>query len=173
MEHSYKFYGRSYVVILTDLSYAINKMLHKISFHEYFNVKTPKWHKGSSCKNSHPKYHKTTNFDRFGRGGKTNRFNRVLYNAIDHVFVVFPRESLASYNSNPGSIQPRTLALCSLLSRTMRLGTTKDSIFPPGTSNVARNTANFLSTRFTQGGLLTCFNLVILEAIINLPGNYN
>ena len=108
-------------------------MLDKISFHKHFNVKTPKWHEGSSCKNSHPKYHKTTNFDRFDRGGKTKRFNRVLYNAIDNVFVVFPRVSLASCNSNPGSIQPRTQALCSLLPRTMslgtRLGSTKDFIF--------------------------------------------
>ena len=122
-------------------------MLDKISFHKHFNVKK-----------SHPKFYKTTNFDRFDRGGKTKRFNRVLYNAIDNVFVVFPRVSLASCNSNSGSTQPLTQALCSLLPRTRnlgtRLGSTKDSIVLPGTNNVARNTANFWSTWFTHAGMV-------------------
>ena len=34
-----KFYQRSYIVISTDLSNAINKMLNKISFHKHFTLK--------------------------------------------------------------------------------------------------------------------------------------
>ena len=33
-----KFYQRSYIIILTDLLNAINKMLGKISFHKHFKV---------------------------------------------------------------------------------------------------------------------------------------
>ena len=37
-EYLKKFYQRSYIIILTDLSHVIKKLWEKISFHKHFNL---------------------------------------------------------------------------------------------------------------------------------------